>query len=277
MSRHVTAVLNIDLRDDGSLAWYTFTPSLRPGRSPPCPSRSTMSTSPLPPAVFAMDPVHLPELFPPPLMARLRELVTIDPALVVRDFTDPAAAVALAGAEVLITGWGCPHIDADVLDAAPRLRTVLHAAGSVRSLIGDAVWAAWAHRLQCRVRQRAAGRRVHPRRDPVRREGRLRAQGALPARAHLPRPRRVRGRRQPRPAGRCDRGLARGPPGAGTAAAVRPLGRPVRPVRGRRPRRRRSVPSRCPSTNCCAPATSSACTRPTSRRPTACSAANGSR
>ncbi|WP_405722912.1 hydroxyacid dehydrogenase [Streptomyces sp. NBC_01537] len=101
-----------------------------------------MQPSAQPPrAVFAMDPVHLPLLFPPPLMARLRETAAIDPALVVRDFADPAAADALAAAEVLITGWGCPRLDAGVLAAAPRLRTVLHAAGSVRGLVGDAVWA----------------------------------------------------------------------------------------------------------------------------------------
>ncbi|WP_030661948.1 hydroxyacid dehydrogenase [Streptomyces cellulosae] len=94
----------------------------------------------LPSALFAMDPVHLPELFPPVLMSRLRELVRIDPEYVVHDFADPAAAQALGEAEVLITGWGCPHIDADVLDAAPRLRAVLHAAGSVRRLVGEAVW-----------------------------------------------------------------------------------------------------------------------------------------
>lgn len=93
-----------------------------------------------PRAVFAMDPVHLPLLFPPDLTARLRRTAEIDPALVVQDFTDPAAAPALADAEVLITGWGCPRLDADVLAAAPRLRTVLHAAGSVRSLIGEALW-----------------------------------------------------------------------------------------------------------------------------------------
>ncbi len=98
--------------------------------------------SPQPPrAVFAMDPVHLPLLFPPPLTARLTQAAGLDPALVVRDFTDPASADALAHAEVLITGWGCPRLDADVLAAAPRLHTVLHAAGSVRSLVGDALWA----------------------------------------------------------------------------------------------------------------------------------------
>lgn len=93
-------------------------------------------------AVFAMDPVHLPLLFPPPLMARLRQAAELDPTLVVRDFTDPAAAGILARTEVLITGWGCPRLDTDVLKAAPELRTVLHAAGSVRSLVGDALWKA---------------------------------------------------------------------------------------------------------------------------------------
>ncbi|MGJ5752562.1 phosphoglycerate dehydrogenase-like enzyme [Streptomyces puniciscabiei] len=97
--------------------------------------------SPQPPrAVFAMDPVHLPLLFPPPLMARLRRTADIDAQLVVRDFTDPSAADALASADVLITGWGCPHLDAGALAAVPRLRAVLHAAGSVRSLIGEALW-----------------------------------------------------------------------------------------------------------------------------------------
>ncbi|MFE6822680.1 hydroxyacid dehydrogenase [Streptomyces sp. NPDC057690] len=99
-----------------------------------------MPSAQLPRAVFAMDPVHLPLLFPPPLVTRLRQSAEIDPALVVRDFTDPAAASALADAEVLITGWGCPRLDPDILDATPRLRTVLHAAGSVRSLVGEALW-----------------------------------------------------------------------------------------------------------------------------------------
>ncbi|MGQ4384913.1 hydroxyacid dehydrogenase [Streptomyces sp. SAS_270] len=93
-----------------------------------------------PRVVFAMDPVHLPLLFPPPLMARLQKAAEIDPGLVVRDFAAPEAAAALAEAEVLITGWGCPRLDEEALAAAPRLRTVLHAAGSVRSLVGEALW-----------------------------------------------------------------------------------------------------------------------------------------
>jgi phosphoglycerate dehydrogenase-like enzyme len=98
-------------------------------------------SSPHPPrALFAMDPVHLPLLFPPPLMTRLQQVCDLDPGLVVQDLADPATTDALARAEVLITGWGCPHLDADVLAVAPRLNAVLHAAGSVRSLVGEALW-----------------------------------------------------------------------------------------------------------------------------------------
>ncbi|WTJ33058.1 hydroxyacid dehydrogenase [Streptomyces luteogriseus] len=91
-------------------------------------------------AVFAMNAVHLPELFPPRLMTRLRQLAQVDPTLVVQDFSDPAAAEALGRAEVLVTGWGCPHLGAEVLAAAPRLHAVLHAGGSVRHLVGEPFW-----------------------------------------------------------------------------------------------------------------------------------------
>ncbi|MEU3253598.1 hydroxyacid dehydrogenase [Streptomyces sp. NPDC006997] len=99
-----------------------------------------MPRTPLFKAVFAMDPVHLPLLFPESVMARLRQAADIDPGLVVQDLTEPRAAAALAHAEVLVTGWGCPHLGAAALTAAPSLRAVLHAAGSVRSLVGEALW-----------------------------------------------------------------------------------------------------------------------------------------
>ncbi|USQ86183.1 hydroxyacid dehydrogenase [Streptomyces phaeoluteigriseus] len=99
-----------------------------------------MSSAQLPRAVFAMDPVHLPLLFPAPLMARLQRTARIDPAVVVRDFASPETASVLETADVLITGWGCPRLGADAAAAAPRLSAVLHAAGSVRTLVGDTLW-----------------------------------------------------------------------------------------------------------------------------------------
>ncbi|MGW2115165.1 hydroxyacid dehydrogenase [Streptomyces zhihengii] len=42
--------------------------------------------------------------------------------------------------DVLITSWGAPVLTAETLDELPSLRAVLHAAGSVRKLVTDAVW-----------------------------------------------------------------------------------------------------------------------------------------
>ncbi|WP_251095430.1 hydroxyacid dehydrogenase [Streptomyces sp. Caat 7-52] len=93
-----------------------------------------------PRAMFAMTPQNVPLVFPPELMARLRACVEIDSTLVADDFTEPRVREALAGTEILLTGWGCPRLDPAVLDAAPELRAVLHAAGSVKGLTGPEVW-----------------------------------------------------------------------------------------------------------------------------------------
>ncbi|MFJ4830839.1 hydroxyacid dehydrogenase [Streptomyces sp. NPDC088747] len=71
---------------------------------------------------------------------RLREAAELDPDLLVTDFADPGAAMALARAEVLLTHWGCPPLTHTVLAAMPRLRAVVHAAGSVKHHVTAAVW-----------------------------------------------------------------------------------------------------------------------------------------
>ncbi|MFC7911672.1 hydroxyacid dehydrogenase [Streptomyces nigra] len=91
-------------------------------------------------AVFALSAENVPLVFPPPVLARLRETVDIDAALVAEDFTDPRVKDALARAEILVTGWGGPLLDAAALDAVPRLRAVLHAAGSVKGIVTPEVW-----------------------------------------------------------------------------------------------------------------------------------------
>ncbi|MEU0412762.1 hydroxyacid dehydrogenase [Streptomyces griseorubiginosus] len=93
-----------------------------------------------PRALFAMTAENVPLLFPPDVLARLRQTVDIDPAVVAEDLTDPAYADVLARTEILVTGWGCPRLDAAVLDAAPKLRAVLHSAGSVKSFATPEIW-----------------------------------------------------------------------------------------------------------------------------------------
>jgi phosphoglycerate dehydrogenase-like enzyme len=55
---------------------------------------------------------------------------------------DKAALLALLPpADACITSWDVAPLDAEVLAAAPKLRAVAHAAGSVKRFVSDAVWA----------------------------------------------------------------------------------------------------------------------------------------
>ena len=102
------------------------------------PASPSLDTRPR--AVFAMSPAHLSAVFPPDLIGRLTGLTRLDPALCVEDFTEERHAAILAEAEILITGWGMPRLDADALARMPKLRAVLHSAGTVRDLITEAAW-----------------------------------------------------------------------------------------------------------------------------------------
>jgi phosphoglycerate dehydrogenase-like enzyme len=53
--------------------------------------------------------------------------------------TDRARSL-LADVDVLLTGWGCPFLDADALQAAPNLRLVAHAAGTIRDFADERVF-----------------------------------------------------------------------------------------------------------------------------------------
>ena len=57
-----------------------------------------------------------------------------------RDLTDDELGQLIAGAEILLTSWGTPPITDAMLDGAPRLRVVAHAAGSVKSLVPPSVF-----------------------------------------------------------------------------------------------------------------------------------------
>lgn len=75
-------------------------------------------------------------------LRRLTEVATVEPALLVTDFGDenPVQATELSQAEVLLTGWGCPPLDRDALRRMPRLRAVVHAAGSVKGHVTEECW-----------------------------------------------------------------------------------------------------------------------------------------
>ncbi|WP_235939462.1 hydroxyacid dehydrogenase [Occultella kanbiaonis] len=87
-----------------------------------------------PRVLLVMDRATFALQFGPDEQARLAELATLGDPVVVGGLADVHPG-RLAETEVLITSWGCPPITAAQLDAAPHLRVLLHAAGSVRGLV----------------------------------------------------------------------------------------------------------------------------------------------
>lgn len=93
-----------------------------------------------PTVVLAMVPAFTEQLFTDALRERLRSLCDVPDAEPLTTFEEPRALDLLPRAEILLTSWGCPPIDAPVLARAPRLRALVHAAGTVKSHITDACW-----------------------------------------------------------------------------------------------------------------------------------------
>ncbi|NUS17392.1 MAG: hydroxyacid dehydrogenase, partial [Streptomyces sp.] len=92
-----------------------------------------------PKLVLAMQQDVVDLVLPAPLRARLDTLADVHP-LLVTDAALPASDAALADAEILLTGWGAPDVDAALLARAPRLGAVIHAAGTVKHHVRPVVW-----------------------------------------------------------------------------------------------------------------------------------------
>ncbi|MGW0645968.1 MULTISPECIES: hydroxyacid dehydrogenase [Streptomyces] len=105
--------------------------------SHPAPPRVTR-----PRTVLAMSGETRAAILAPEALDRLTRVADLDPRLLVTDFgaDDSAQRTGLHEAEVLFTGWGCPPLDPAALSTMPRLRAVVHAAGSVKHHITQDVW-----------------------------------------------------------------------------------------------------------------------------------------
>jgi phosphoglycerate dehydrogenase-like enzyme len=80
--------------------------------------------------VVVLDPAYLADrLFGPGLAALTATGATALHPTPLSDLDSADSRAVLAQTDVLITGWGAPRLTAEQLDAAPRLRYVLHAGG----------------------------------------------------------------------------------------------------------------------------------------------------
>ncbi|MFE3327762.1 hydroxyacid dehydrogenase [Streptomyces sp. NPDC059176] len=108
----------------------------------PVPRTAEGAAGSRPALLLAMGPGIAERLLTEAHRHRLASLTRTDPRLVAHDLTapPPAVATALAEVELLLTCWGATPLDERVLDAAPQLRAVVHAAGSVKHHITRACW-----------------------------------------------------------------------------------------------------------------------------------------
>jgi phosphoglycerate dehydrogenase-like enzyme len=108
--------------------------------SDPAAVPSSRATPRRPETMLVMGADWLRTQFGETELARLGAAATLGDPMAATDLTSPRVRARLSAVEVLVTSWGCPPLDGDVLRYAPRLRAVLHAAGSVRGHVGQAVF-----------------------------------------------------------------------------------------------------------------------------------------
>jgi phosphoglycerate dehydrogenase-like enzyme len=94
-----------------------------------------------PVGLLAMSRSMASAVLPEDLLRRLADTLCLVRTEPIEGFDAPAARADLARVEILVTGWSCPPLTAEVLDAAPRLRAVVHAAGTIKAHVGPEVFA----------------------------------------------------------------------------------------------------------------------------------------
>ncbi len=100
-----------------------------------------MTSGSRPNIALAMAPALTPDLMGPEQWQRLAAITNAIDCRPLESFAGPDATYVLERADILLTGWGCPRVDEDVLGRAPHLRLVAHTGSSVRPIVSDALWA----------------------------------------------------------------------------------------------------------------------------------------
>ena len=95
-----------------------------------------------PKLAFAMAADKTRHVFDDAALARLARSCQIVREAPLEEFSSAEARQVLGEIEILITGWGCPMVSAEVLRGAPNLRLIAHAAGTVKFTLDPAVYAA---------------------------------------------------------------------------------------------------------------------------------------
>jgi phosphoglycerate dehydrogenase-like enzyme len=95
-----------------------------------------------PKLAFAMAADKTKYVFDDASLARLSACCEVVSPIPIEDFSTPEARGILRDLDILVTGWGCPQVTAEVVSAAPKLRLIAHSAGTVKYTLDAAVYEA---------------------------------------------------------------------------------------------------------------------------------------
>ncbi len=84
------------------------------------------------------DGATIPSIFSPKALKKLESIGQV--RLNDGDSSDEQVKKVIKGADIAITSWGNDLITRDILDEAPNLKLIAHAAGSVKPIVTDEVW-----------------------------------------------------------------------------------------------------------------------------------------
>jgi phosphoglycerate dehydrogenase-like enzyme len=98
-----------------------------------------VGTTPVPKALYLLDGEAFQKIYGEEERSAVAELADVYAPLQTGDSVAKYPDV-LAEAEVILSGWGAPTMDATFLEAAPDLRVVLYGAGSIRRVATQALW-----------------------------------------------------------------------------------------------------------------------------------------
>lgn len=93
-----------------------------------------------PKLAFAMQADRTKYVFDAEALTRLASSCDIVQAAPLEEFSSAAAKAVLAQVDILVTGWGCPMVTADVVRSAPGLKLIAHAAGTVKYTLDHSVY-----------------------------------------------------------------------------------------------------------------------------------------
>jgi len=90
--------------------------------------------------VYAMPCERFDKIFPQDVLSRISRLCRVAEVAPPREVTREFLLSHVRDAQIVVTSWGTPMLDEEIVSAARGLELIAHAAGTVKPIVSDAAW-----------------------------------------------------------------------------------------------------------------------------------------